>query len=120
MEEAEQLCARLGIVDRGGVVGSGPAGELAAANAAEETRFSAPPDLDRAALAAALALDPGQVREPRAGEYVLDVAATPDLIADLAGWLRDRDVTLGELHAGRGSLEDVFLRLTTQDRPLGP
>ncbi|HMF84670.1 MAG TPA: ABC transporter ATP-binding protein [Acidimicrobiia bacterium] len=117
MDEAEQLCNRLAIIDHGRVVGYGTAGELAAANAAEETRFSAPPDLDRAALAAALALDPGQVREPRAGEYVLDVAATPDLIADLAGWLRDRDVTLGELHAGRGSLEDVFLRLTSEDRP---
>jgi hypothetical protein len=57
------------------------------------------------------------VREPRPGEYVVDVAANPVLIATLAAWLRDRDVILGDLHAGRGSLEEVFLRLTSENRP---
>jgi ABC-2 type transport system ATP-binding protein len=116
MDEAEQLCNRLAIIDHGHMVGYGTPGELAAATAVEETRFSAPPGLDRAALAAALGLDRIVVREPRPGEYVLDVSATPELIAGLAGWLRDRDVTLGDLHAGRGSLESVFLRLTSEDR----
>jgi ABC-2 type transport system ATP-binding protein len=117
MDEAEQLCNRLAIIDRGRMVGYGTPAELASANAVDETRFSAAPDLDRAALATALALDAVQVREPRPGEYVLDVPATPELIAGLAGWLRDRGVTLGDLHAGRGSLEEVFLRLTSEDRP---
>ena len=116
MDEAEQLCNRLAIIDHGRLVGYGTPSELAAANAVEETRFSAPPGLDRSGLAAALGLDAGEVRELRPGEYVLDVLATPDLIAGLAGWLRDRDVTLGDLHAGRGSLEEVFLRLTSEDR----
>jgi ABC-2 type transport system ATP-binding protein len=99
------------------MVGYGTPAELTATAAAEETRFSAPPDLDRAGLAAALGLDAAYVREPRPGDYVVDVPATPALIATLAAWLRDRDVTLGELHAGRGSLEEVFLRLTSEDRP---
>jgi ABC-2 type transport system ATP-binding protein len=116
MDEAEQLCNRLAIIDHGRLVGYGTPRELAAATAVEETRFSAPPGLDRAALAAALGLERVVVREPRPGEYVLDVSATPELIAGLAGWLRDRDVTLGDLHAGRGSLESVFLRLTSEDR----
>ena len=116
MDEAEQLCNRLAIIDHGRLVGYGTPSELAAANAVEETRFSAPPGLDRSGLAAALGLDAGEVRELRPGEYVLDVLATPELIAGLAGWLRDRDVTLGDLHAGRGSLEEVFLRLTSEDR----
>jgi ABC-2 type transport system ATP-binding protein len=117
MDEAEQLCDRLAIIDHGRMVGYGTPGELAAAHTVEETRFSAPPDLDRAALAAVLGLDAAEVRELRPGEYVLDVTATPELIAALAAWLRDRHITLGELHAGRGSLEDVFLRLTSEDRP---
>jgi ABC-2 type transport system ATP-binding protein len=117
MDEAEQLCNRLAIIDHGRMVGYGTPGELASATAAEETRFSATPGLDRAELAAALGLDTAKVREPRPGEYVLDVAATPELIAGLAGWLRDRGVTLGDLHAGRGSLEEVFLRLTSEERP---
>ena len=117
MDEAEQLCSRLAIIDHGRMVGYGTSAELTASAAVEETRFSAPPDLDRAELAAALGLDAARVREPRPGDYVVDVAATPVLIASLAAWLRDRDVTLGELHAGRGSLEEVFLRLTSEDRP---
>jgi ABC-2 type transport system ATP-binding protein len=117
MDEAEQLCNRLAIIDHGRMVGYGTAAELTATAAAEETRFSAPPDLDRAGLAATLGLDAAYVREPRPGDYVVDVSATPALIATLAAWLRDRDVTLGELHAGRGSLEEVFLRLTSEDRP---
>ena len=117
MDEAEQLCSRLAIIDHGRMVGYGTSAELTASAAVEETRFSAPPDLDRAELAAALGLDAARVREPRPGDYVVDVAATPVLIAALAAWLRDRDVTLGDLHAGRGSLEEVFLRLTSEDRP---
>ena len=116
MDEAEQLCSRLAIVDHGRMVGYGTPAELTATAAAEETRFSAPPDLDRAGLAAALGLDAARVREPRPGDYVVDVPATPTLIATLTAWLRDRDVTLGELHAGRGTLEEVFLRLTSEDR----
>ena len=117
MDEAEQLCSRLAIIDHGRMVGYGTPAELTASAAVEEMRFSAPPDLDRAELAAALGLDAARVREPRPGDYVVDVAATPVLIASLAAWLRDRDVTLGDLHAGRGSLEEVFLRLTGEDRP---
>ena len=117
MDEAEQLCDRLAIIDHGRMVGYGTPGELAAAHTVDETRFSAPPNLDRTALAAVLGLEAHEVRELRPGEYVLDVTATPELIAVLAAWLRDRHITLGELHAGRGSLEDVFLRLTSEDRP---
>ncbi|HEY4398894.1 MAG TPA: ABC transporter ATP-binding protein, partial [Acidimicrobiia bacterium] len=116
MDEAELLCNRLAIIDRGSMVGSGTPAELTASAAVEETRFSAPPDLDRAALADALGLEVARVREPRPGDYVVDMAATPALIATLTAWLRDRDVTLGDLHAGRGSLEEVFLRLTSEDR----
>ncbi len=117
MDEAEQLCSRLAIIDHGRMVGYGTPAELTASAAVEETRFSAPPELDRADLAVALGLDAARVREPRPGDYVVDVAATPALIATLAAWLRDRDVTLGDLHAGRGSLEEVFLRLTSEERP---
>src|SRR5207248_10165987 len=107
----------LAIVEHGPLVGYGTPSELSASAAVEEMRFSAPPELDRAALALARGVDAGRVREPHPGDYVVDVAATPVLIATLAAWLRDRDVTLGDLHAGRGSLEAVFLRLTREDRP---
>jgi ABC-2 type transport system ATP-binding protein len=116
MNEAEQLCDRVAIIDRGRMIAFGTPGELTAHAAADDTRFSAKPSLDCAGLARALGLDAVQVREQRAGEYVIDAPATPELVAGLAVWLRDRDVTMGDLRAGRSSLEDVFLRLTSEDR----
>ena len=62
-------------------------------------------------------VDPGAVLEERPGEYLLAVEATPAVVADLAVWLRDHHVRLGELRAGRRTLEEVFLRVTSEARP---
>ena len=75
------------------------------------------PGLDCAALAHALGLEPSTVREDRAGEYVVSVPGTPARIADLACFLRDRDITLDALQAGRRSLEEVFLQITAEEVP---
>jgi ABC-2 type transport system ATP-binding protein len=40
------------------------------------------------------------------------VPPVPALVAELAAWLAERDLQLGDLRAGRQRLEDVFLRLT--------
>ncbi len=113
MDEAEQLCDRVGIIDAGRLVTCGTPSELTLDAARDETRFSAAPGLDRAALAAALAVGPDRLLEERPGEYLLRAEATPALVADLAVWLRDHDVRLGELRAGRRTLEEVFLQLTS-------
>ena len=113
MDEAEQLCDRVGIIDRGQLVACGTTAELTTSGAgADETRFSARPGLDCAALAAGLGLAAERVLEARTGQYVVRSEATPSLVATLTAWLRDHDVALGELRAGRRSLEEVFLRLT--------
>ncbi len=114
MDEAEQLCDRVAIIDHGRVVAAGTPSELMAGAAGEQTKFSAPTGLDRAALAGALGLAADAVLEPRPGEYVVGAEATPALVAGLAVWLRDHDVTLGDLRAGRRSLEEVFLRVTDE------
>jgi hypothetical protein len=54
------------------------------------------------------------VLEERPGEYLVRAAATPARIADLACFLRDRNVTLAALQAGRRSLEEVFLQITAE------
>jgi ABC-2 type transport system ATP-binding protein len=56
------------------------------------------------------------VRELRPGDYLVDTAATPTLVAALTAWLRDQGALVSELRAGRRSLEDVFLRLTGEGR----
>ncbi len=116
MDEAEHLCDRLAIVDHGRIVASGTPAELTALDTDEELRFHAPAGLDHDALALALRVDIGALREPRPGEYVVRAQATPERIADLTAWLRDRGAALGELSTGRRSLEDVFLRLTGEGR----
>lgn len=111
MDEAEQLCDRVAIVDHGRLVALGSPSDLTM-GARDETWFSAKPELPLADLAAAVGVAVTELREDRPGEYVIGVPASPTLIADLAVWLRERDVALDELRAGRRSLEEVFLRLT--------
>ncbi len=112
MDEAEQLCDRVAIIDHGRVVACDTPAALTANAAADETAFSATAGLPVDDLATALFLTRGEVREIRPGDYLIETAATPELIALLATWLRDQGVLLSELRAGRRSLEDVFLRLT--------
>jgi hypothetical protein len=38
-------------------------------------------------------------------------------VATLTAWLAEHDLPLADLRAGRQSLEDLFLRLTGNDRP---
>jgi ABC-2 type transport system ATP-binding protein len=116
MDEAEHLCDRLAIVDHGRVVAAGTPIELTALGSEEELRFAARTGLDHVALAAAMRVPTGAVQEPRPGDYVVTASATAERIADLALWLRDHDAVLSELSTGRRSLEDVFLRLTSEGR----
>jgi ABC-2 type transport system ATP-binding protein len=112
MDEAEHLCDHLAIVDQGRLVAAGTPTELTNRAVGEEVRFSATPGLPCAEIAVATAVAIDLVTEPRPGEYRIAAEASPALIADLAVWLRDRDVSLGELRAGRSTLEEVFLRVT--------
>jgi ABC-2 type transport system ATP-binding protein len=116
MDEAEELCDHVAIIDRGRIVARGTPAELTTGAVQDEVRFSTAPGLPLPELARAVDAEPDAAREVRPGVYVVRVVATPAVIADLAAWLRDRDVRLEELRAGRRSLEEVFLRLTTEDR----
>jgi ABC-2 type transport system ATP-binding protein len=111
MNEAEQLCDRVGIVHHGRLVAYGSPSQLTT-NAGADMRFSAASGLEVEKLARALELAAPQVHEVRPGDYVVDAPATPALVAALAAWLEHEHVLLSELRAGQGSLEDVFLRLT--------
>jgi ABC-2 type transport system ATP-binding protein len=118
MDEAEHLCDRVAIVDHGRIVAGGSPAELMARAGDEEISFSAESGLDRKGLAKALGLAADAVTEIRPGEYVVATTSTPTLLADLTAWLRDEDISLGDLRAGRRSLEEVFLRMTSEERPV--
>ena len=109
LEEASKLADRVVILDQGLVVGSGTPAELMASGGGSDIRFGAPAGIDVAALGAHLG---AAVYQEQPGEYRVDAESTPARIAALTGWLAGQDLALGDLRAGRQTLEDVFLRLT--------
>ena len=113
LDEAERLADRVAIVDHGRLVALGTPDELTHGDLAQ-IEFTARPGLDVDDLAASLGV---AVREHGAGRYHLDAGNDPALIARLTAWLADRDERLGELTAGKRSLEEVFLRLTAEAEP---
>jgi ABC-2 type transport system ATP-binding protein len=119
MDEAERLCDRVAIIDGGRLVALGTPGDLTRSAGGGETRFTAAPGLDTAGLAGALLLAPAAVFESKLGEYVVQAAPSPELVAALTAWLRDHGVALGDLRAGRRSLEEVFLQVTTEPSVAG-
>jgi ABC-2 type transport system ATP-binding protein len=114
MDEAEQLCDRVAIVTAGRLAALGSPAELTQHAAADEIWFAAASGLDVVALARALGVGDDDVVEERSGEYVVRATGTPARIADLACFMRDRDITLAALQAGRRSLEEVFLQITAE------
>jgi ABC-2 type transport system ATP-binding protein len=114
LDEAERLADRVLIIDHGHLLADGTPNELRSAGEADALRFAAAPGLDVTALGEHLA---ATVTETRAGEYLVATAATPEKIAQLASWLAERSIVLGDLRAQRQSLEDVFLRLTAGEGP---
>jgi ABC-2 type transport system ATP-binding protein len=111
LDEAERVADRVVIVDHGRLLAQGTPAELMSASERSTIEFGAPPGLDVAALSAALGAD---VVETRPGEYSIAARPSPATVAALTAWLAERDLPLGDLRAGRQSLEDVFLRLTSE------
>jgi ABC-2 type transport system ATP-binding protein len=113
MEEAEALCDRVGIVDRGRVIATGTPAQLVATLGADHvvevtTAGAVPAALVEASKALAA------VREVRASNGVLslvtgDVQQTvPGLLAEISR----HDVRLSLLATHHATLEDVFVSLT--------
>ena len=111
LDEAEELADTVVIIDHGRVVARGTPAELTHGEQAD-LAFSAGPGLDVADLGAALGVE---VVEQRPGQYLVAGAPSPRLVSELTGWLAAHDAQLGELRAGKRTLEDVFLRLTSED-----
>ncbi|MGZ4712118.1 MAG: ABC transporter ATP-binding protein [Acidimicrobiia bacterium] len=112
MNEAEALCDRLAILDRGRIVADGSPTEVTSGAGEPTVRFRCAAEIDAAALA--LALDATVVADRGVGAYRVTTTPTPALVATLTAWLRDVDVQLVELRTGSVSLEEGFLRLTEE------
>ncbi|MCX7619981.1 MAG: ABC transporter ATP-binding protein [Acidimicrobiales bacterium] len=111
LDEAEKLADRVLIIDRGRLLASGPPQELMSAIINDDIQFTAREGLDTKAMARALGVS---VEERSPGTYRVAAAPEPRLVAALTSWLAQHNVALGDLRAARQSLEEVFIRLTTE------
>jgi ABC-2 type transport system ATP-binding protein len=113
MEEAERLCDRVGIMDRGRIIALGsPAELIARLQAPHVVEFRAEPQPDAALLAAI----PG-VAEclGRDGSCTLSVRSLVETIPALLGTLDRAGARLVALSTHRATLEDVFVSLTGRE-----
>jgi ABC-2 type transport system ATP-binding protein len=111
MDEAERLCDRVAIVDRGKVIALGTPRELIAQVVGREVvEFEAPADgIDEPALHR---LDGVQAVRRDGPSWALTVDRPHVAIPALLALLDSRGATLGALSTHRATLEDVFVTLT--------
>ena len=117
LPEAERLADQVVIMARGRAVARGTVAELTSRQGG--IRFSAPGGIELAPLAAALGVPEAAVREVTPGAYAVDGDSSAARVAALAGFLEARGLALGDIRAGRGSLEDVYLALTREATDAG-
>jgi ABC-2 type transport system ATP-binding protein len=111
IEEAEQLCDRLAIVDHGQVIASGtPAELIAAAKSPPHVTFTTTRPIDPRRLEGRTAVASASVKGNSATLHTTHPGQT---IIDLVKWLQtDPGNELIDLHIHKPSLEDVFIELT--------
>lgn len=106
LDEAEKVCDRVVIFDKGRVLANGTLDDVRKARQAVRLRTVKP--LDLSDMPENLA---GWLIEQTPGNYTIE-DAPQGLIGALAVWLSERGIEVIELRAGMNSLEDVFKDLT--------
>jgi ABC-2 type transport system ATP-binding protein len=110
LDEAEQLCDRIAIIDRGRVIATGAPRELIArSSVSQSVTLVTEPGIDGAAVAGL----PGASEVRSEGAAVKFRTARPtETLAALAALLAARRLELVELQVKKASLEEVFVGLT--------
>jgi ABC-2 type transport system ATP-binding protein len=110
MDEAERLCDRVAIVDRGQVIAQGTPPELISSlHAANVIEFAAEPEIDEASLRAL----PGVTEPHRRGpNWSLPVNSLAETVPALLSRVEGSGAKLVNLSTHRATLEDLFVSLT--------
>jgi ABC-2 type transport system ATP-binding protein len=114
LQEAEELADRIVIIDRGSTVASGTPAELMRSGAENQLRFTAPRKMNLSLLLAALP-EGYRVTEPAPGEYLVEGAIDPQVLATVTAWCARQNILATDLRVEQRSLEDVFLDLTGRE-----
>jgi ABC-2 type transport system ATP-binding protein len=112
MEEAERLCDRLALIDRGRVVAVDTPGGLAErTGAGQRMRFSPSAPVEDADLLALPAVD----SVTRHGTQI-ELSGTAQLVQAVTTLLAQRQIIAGGLRIEQASLDDAFVSLTAQGK----
>ncbi len=112
LNEAEALCDRIAVIDRGRIVASGTPRELiAASNAVPTVVLTTVQRLDRSWLERLPGIDSLTLEDEgmRARFRARDARST---VVSVLGELEARGIDIAELHVSKTTLEDVFFDLT--------
>jgi ABC-2 type transport system ATP-binding protein len=116
LEEAEQLCDRIGVIDQGRMVALGDKEELISQiGDTDQIRFHLP-EARREAFARAFA-DHAACRDvvERRGKMEVRTQDGAALLPDIQAWLREEGLPLAQLEVVRPNLESLYLNLTGRD-----
>ena len=113
MDEAENLCDRVALINRGALTVLDTPEAIAAKAGVNRVRFTPSQSVDDETLDA---VDGVQVIE-RKGRYVT-VTGTGDLAASLLNALAAKGIRVSELEARSGNLDDAFIKLTKDTTPI--
>lgn len=112
LEEAEALCDRIAILDRGAVIALDTKQGLLA-RGMDSVMFSVHTEKPMTSLPATLE---NMVKHRRGNELVLQLHRHSDSIAGVVDALRAQGAVITDLHTEKPNLEDVFLELTRKEQ----
>lgn len=113
IDEAEQLCDRIAIIDRGRIIASGAPHELIAGSTTyQSVSLVTSPGIDAALLSGVAGIEDLAVDGERTTFRTATVGRT---LSDVLQRLEARGLDITDLRVRKATLEDVFLRLTGRD-----
>ena len=115
MEEVEQICSRIMIMDGGRVLAQGTNGELKRMIQMGEKIVIEVGEVPSAALGAVASLPHVLDLSATAGQLTFSCEASPHNLTDILDALRSHDVALGRIYSEPPTLNDVFLEITGRE-----
>lgn len=115
MEEVEQICSRIMIMDGGRVLAQGTNDELKRMIQMGEKIVIEVGEVPSAALAAVASLPHVLDLAATAGQLTFSCEASPHNLTDILDTLRLHDVALGCIYSEPPTLNDVFLEITGRE-----
>ena len=115
MEEVEQICSRIMIMDGGRVLAQGTNDELKRMIQMGEKIVIEVGEVPSTALAAVASLPHVLDLAATAGQLTFSCEASPHNLTDILDALRSYDVALGRIYSEPPTLNDVFLEITGRE-----